>query len=134
MEQIKLFLEKAQSDSELAAKLEEMRVKDAGVEEFIILAVEHGFTITKEELEQPPKVSGELSEEQLEDITGGKTNGSNCWFVLSGTQSASSKRNNRFLCNNRTRCRFYQDRCKCFGMETCDNGKHSTNTSCTSIR
>ena len=129
MEQIKLFLENAQSDNELAAKLEEMRVNDAGVEEIVALAAEYGFTITKEEFEQSPKVSGEINEEQLEDIAGGRTNGSNCWFKSHGTEN-----NGRYGCSNMGVCRFYKDRCKCFGMETCDNGKHSTNTSCTSIR
>ena len=129
MEQIKLFLEKAQSDSDLAAKLEEMRVNDAGVEEFITLAAEYGFTITKEELEQPPKVSGEISEELLEDIAGGRTNGSNCWFKPHGTEN-----NDRYSCSNKGVCRFYKDRCKCFGTINCEEGGHIRNFSCTSIR
>ena len=78
MEQLKLFLEKAKTDSELAARLDALGAKKAGDDEVIALAAEHGFTFTKEDIEQmkqeEPKHCGscELQEEELENISGGE--------------------------------------------------------------
>jgi len=131
MEQIKLFLEKAQSDSELAAKLEEMRVNDAGADELIAFAAEYGFTITKEELEQPPKVSGELSEEQLEDVAGAVNGRSGaavtCWFQNDGIDTKEKK---GWKCGNRSRCAYFKDKCRCFGKNNCQGGIHIINHPC----
>jgi len=77
MEQLKLFLEKAKTDSELAAKLDALGVKKAGDDEIIALAAEYGFTFTKEDIEQmkseEPKHCGscELREEELDNVAGG---------------------------------------------------------------
>ena len=78
MEQLKLFLEKAKTDGGLMAKLDELGAKKAADDEIIALAAEHGFTFTKEELEQLRTEgftlkSRQLCEEELENISGGQT-------------------------------------------------------------
>jgi len=96
MEQLKVFIEKAKTDSDLAAKLDALGVKKASDDEVIALAVEYGFTFTKEDMAQmrsPSKLStlnelseeeqkhcgscklstpSKLSEEELESISGGE--------------------------------------------------------------
>ena len=75
MSQLKAFIEKAQSDKELMAKLDELGAKDAGADEIIALAKENGFTITADEIENQKRgelATGELSEEELETVAGGE--------------------------------------------------------------
>jgi len=74
MSQLKAFIEKAQSDKELMAKLDALGEKDAGADEIIALAKENGFTVTADELEKIKdggEESGELAEEDLEAVAGG---------------------------------------------------------------
>ena len=73
MNQIKAFFEKAKTDNELMAKLNELGEKEAQEEEIIRLAAENGFTITAEEIEQArnTQLTGELSEEELDKVAGG---------------------------------------------------------------
>ena len=76
MEKIKAFIEKAKTDSELAAKLEELAKQNADVGEVIALAAEHGFTLTQEDL-GAAKCGGcqkpcELSEDELDKVAGGQ--------------------------------------------------------------
>ena len=77
MEQIKLFIEKAKSDSELLSKLDALGKRDAGSDEFVALAAERGFTVTKEDVEaarhQNRPQHGELSEADLGAVSGGWT-------------------------------------------------------------
>jgi len=77
MDQIKALIEKAQSDKELMAKLDALGEKDAGADEIIALAKEYGITVNAEEIEklksedEYSSESGELTEEELEDVAGG---------------------------------------------------------------
>ena len=77
MEQIKLFIEKAKTDSELMAKLDALGAKNAGVGEFVALAAEHGFAISAGEYEEAVKCGGncsrcwELNEQELDTVSGG---------------------------------------------------------------
>ena len=74
MSQIKAFLEKAISDESLMVKLNELGVKGLPDEEIIKLATEHGFTITKIEIEEMKNrtvTSDKLNEEELGNIAGG---------------------------------------------------------------
>ena len=74
MNQMKAFFEKAKADESLMAKLNELGKKDAPDEEIIALAAEHGFVVTKEEIEavkNQTTTSGELKEEDLEKVAGG---------------------------------------------------------------
>jgi predicted ribosomally synthesized peptide with nif11-like leader len=77
MEQMKQFIEKAQSDSELMSKLGVLGKRDAGSDEFAALAAEYGFTVTKEDVEAARRQSrphhGELSEADLGAVSGGWT-------------------------------------------------------------
>ena len=77
MKQIKLFIKKAKSDSELMAKLDALGKSGAGTEEVAALAAEYGFTVTKEDMEaarlQICPRHGELSEEDLGAVSGGAT-------------------------------------------------------------
>jgi len=96
MEQLRLFIEKAKADSGLMSKLDELGAKNAGDDEIIALAEEHGYIFTKEDIEQmstPGKLGtlnelseeeskhcgsckfgtpSKLSEEELSDISGGE--------------------------------------------------------------
>ena len=131
MEQINLFMEKAQEDKELAAKLKEMQASKATVEEFTALATEHGFTVTKEDVEQPNrKVSGELSEEQLDEVAGGKTK--QCFFIAASPVSRKeirgvyTSRNFTFTkCTNAVRCNWFLESCRCNGTVNCQDGYHN---------
>ena len=73
MEQLKLFIEKAKTDSELMAKINAFGANNANADEIITLAAEHGFTVTKTDLEAVAcgGSGGELSEEHLENVSGG---------------------------------------------------------------
>ena len=75
MEQIKAFIEKANTDSELMAKLDALGAKNADAENVIALAAEYGFTFTEQEYEQAKTQAraktGELSEEDLDAVSGG---------------------------------------------------------------
>jgi len=73
MEQLKAFLEKAGTDSELSGKLDELGEDINKPETIIAFAAEHGFTITVEEIEdlKSKKEKSELNEEELEAVAGG---------------------------------------------------------------
>ena len=77
MSQIKAFFDKAFEDNDLMAKLDELAEKGIKDEDVIALAAEHGFTITKEEIEIMKShscsicKSCEIKEEELENTTGG---------------------------------------------------------------
>jgi predicted ribosomally synthesized peptide with nif11-like leader len=77
MEQIKLFIEKAKSDSALMAKLNALDAKNAGANEVIALAAEYGFSVTNEDVEVARRQNcphhGELSEKDLDAVSGGIT-------------------------------------------------------------
>ena len=126
MEQIELFIEKAQSDSELAAKLEEMRINDAGVEEFIALATEYGFTLTKEDIEQSPNDNGELSEEQLENVAGGNPmkTGDNCYFEPASPVTLKRRYDGAIWALCRKKCNFIWTYCFCFKTSWCVDKYH----------
>ena len=93
MNQIKAFYEIAMADESLMTKLNELSEKEAPDEEVIALAAEHGFTITKDEIESAKKrtvESGKLNEEDLENVAGG----------------ATTNRFNPKVCPNLTRTRY----------------------------
>jgi len=84
MEQLKIFLKKAETDKELTEKLDILRSKGAGVDQYILLAAESGFTITAEELEMATK-HNEVSEDELEEVAGGADmHGDVCHFTPAG--------------------------------------------------
>ena len=130
-EQINLFMEKVQADEGLAAKLKEMQAKNATVDEFITLAAEHGFTVTKEDVEQPPrKGSGELSEEQLDEVAGGQAR--QCFFIAASPVCTKEIRDffsGNILtftkCTNAVRCNWFLEYCRCWGTSDCRDGYHN---------
>jgi len=75
MEQLKLFLERANQDNELAEKLAKLGESDG----IIALAAEQGFTVTAKDIEEFKKSEGgstsrgELSEEELDKVAGGSS-------------------------------------------------------------
>ena len=85
MEQLKAFTEKAMSDEGLMEKLDILGKADAPDEEIIALAAQHGFTITKEEIEAMKSQSFSrckncnIGEEDLVNITGGTYKTENRW-------------------------------------------------------
>ena len=87
MEQLKLFLEKANQDKELMEKLDVLNSKNAGTDEIVALASEYGFAFTEQDVEHFKK-QRELSEEELEGAAGGfilpGTKTGNCFFMPSG--------------------------------------------------
>jgi predicted ribosomally synthesized peptide with nif11-like leader len=66
MEQIKLFIEKAKTDIELMSKFNTLGESGAGIDEFIALASEHGFTFTEEDYN---KSLLEFEKEELVKVT-----------------------------------------------------------------
>ena len=67
-EQLKAFLEKVKSDTELQEKLNGAADADAVAE----IAKEAGFAITAEDIQSMQSQSGEVSDEELEDAAGGR--------------------------------------------------------------
>ena len=121
MEQINLFMEKAQTDEGLAAKLKEMQANNATVEEFIALAAEHGFSVTKEDVEQPNrKGSGELSEKELNNAAGGSRGGV-CHYRSDGEGRTSR---GGYGCANNVKCHLFKEKCICYGKPNCVSGNH----------
>ena len=66
-EQLKAFLEKVKSDTELQDKLKAAASAEATVE----IAKEAGFAITAEDIQSVQSQSVELSDEELEGASGG---------------------------------------------------------------
>ena len=81
-EQLKAFLEKVQSDTSLQEKLKAASDADA----VLALAKESGFSITVDELQ----TISELSEEELENATGGGTDVHHCYLVTYGSPHTCS--------------------------------------------
>ena len=64
------FLEEVSKDKAFLEKLQ-----NAGTPEALIaLAAEKGFQLTAEDLKQPEAASGELSDDELENVAGGANN------------------------------------------------------------
>ena len=66
-EQLKAFLEKVQSDTELQEKLKAATTPEAGLE----IAKEAGFSITAEDIQSMQSAPGEVSDAELEGAAGG---------------------------------------------------------------
>ena len=67
-EQLKAFLEKVKSDTELQEKLKAATTPEAGLE----IAKEAGFSITSEDIQSMPSATVEVSDEELEGASGGR--------------------------------------------------------------
>ena len=68
-EQLKAFLEKVKSDTELQDKLKAAASPEAGLE----IAKEAGFSITSEDIQAMQSARGEVSDRELEEAAGGIT-------------------------------------------------------------
>ena len=68
-EQLKAFLEKVNSDTELQEKLRTAASPEAGLE----IAKEAGFSITSEDIQTMQSATGEVSDKELEEAAGGVT-------------------------------------------------------------
>ena len=66
-EQLKAFLEKVKSDTELQDKLKAAASPEAGLE----IAKEAGFSITSEDIQTMQSATGEVSDKELEEAAGG---------------------------------------------------------------
>ena len=66
-EQLKAFLEKVKSDTELQEKLKAAASPDAAIE----IAKDAGFSITAEDIQSMQSATVELSDEELEGASGG---------------------------------------------------------------
>ena len=66
-EQLKAFLEKVKSDTELQEKLKASASPEAAVE----IAKDAGFAITAEDIQSVQSQSGDVSDEELENAAGG---------------------------------------------------------------
>ena len=129
MEQLKAFIEKAESDKELMDKLGALGEKNAGADDVVVLAAEYGFTVTAEEVDEA-RANSELSEEQLEEVAGGVEDDSAqsyyCWFYASGDpeyrHGANRKRCRQLVCKwafgkSKTKC-------ACYGTDKCIDSWH----------
>jgi len=122
MKQLKAFTEKAKSDQKLSEKLDALGAKGAGIDEYIELAAEYSFTVTKDELEKI-EMTEELSEEELEEVSGGsnKTSG-NCFFTPTGERKYIFAAE-RIKCNSF--CGWDKWCCDCWGRPaTCRDKWH----------
>ena len=75
-EQLKAFLEKVKGDTSLQEKLKAA----ADFEAALAMAKEAGFSITVDELQTFSK----LSEEELENVSGGNSDNKHCYYYTSG--------------------------------------------------
>ena len=121
MNQLELFIEKAKTDNELAEKinaLEGAGFQDADV---ITLAAEYGFTVTAEDIKN--KKSGELGEEELENVAGGGgfDTDSKCWFHPRG-RSRVIDGNTWLECDGS--CRILWEDCACRHTAFCVDKWH----------
>ena len=66
-EQLKAFLEKVKSDTELQEKLKAAASPEAGLK----IAKEAGFSITSEDIQSMQSATGKVSDEELEGAAGG---------------------------------------------------------------
>ena len=66
-EQLKAFIEKVKSDTELQEKLKAATTPEAGFE----IAKEAGFSITAEDIQSMQSATVEVSDEELETAAGG---------------------------------------------------------------
>ena len=73
-EQLKAFLEKVKSDTELQEKLKAAGSNEAALQ----IAKDAGFSITAEDIQSMQSQSGEASDEELEAAAGG---GNTCTFI-----------------------------------------------------
>ena len=83
-EQLKAFLEKVKSDTELQEKLNGAADADAVAE----IAKETGFAITAEDIQSMQSATGEVSDEELESAAGGAPL-QNCCPAWARRQTAS---------------------------------------------
>ncbi len=73
---MKEFLEALEENEELKAKVEELcKDKDSGSKEIIALAKEYGFTLTEDDFTITQNPNGEISDDELDAVTGGKHDG-----------------------------------------------------------
>ena len=70
-EQLKAFLEKVKSDTELQEKLKAAGSNEAALQ----IAKDAGFAITAEDIQSMQSQSGEVSDAELEDAAGGGNEG-----------------------------------------------------------
>ena len=83
-EQLKAFLEKVKSDTELQEKLKAAASPEAGLE----IAKEAGFSITSEDIQSMQSATVEVSDEELEGAAGGAAL-QNCCPAWARRQTAS---------------------------------------------
>ena len=74
-EQLKAFLEKVKSDTELQEKLKAAASPEAGLE----IAKEAGFSITSEDIQSMQSAPGEVSDEELDAAGGGRSFTNDPW-------------------------------------------------------
>lgn len=112
-ENVKLFFEKVQEDEELQQHLYRLtgEKREEHAEKTVEVAREYGYTFSKEDLGEIviEKLStvverGELSEEELEAVTGGnynidsgKNNQNNNAFVVTGINTNNASTRNRMI-------------------------------------
>ena len=75
-EQLKAFLEKVKSDTELQEKLKAAASPEAAIE----IAKDVGFSITAEDIQSMQSAPGEVSDEELEGAAGGCFDGCGSFF------------------------------------------------------
>ena len=73
-EQLKAFLEKVKSDTELQEKLRAAASPEAALQ----IAKEAGFSITAEDIQSMQSATVEVSDEELESAAGGRGCGGRC--------------------------------------------------------
>ncbi len=86
MEQIKAFFGKINTEVSLQEQMKSLAERNAGIEDIIALANEHGFAFTEGEwadFAQKNAPAGELMDEQLVDVAGGKVENKSLYIFCS---------------------------------------------------
>ena len=143
MEQINLFIEAIETDSAFGEEIHAL-TKDGKFTEVIKAAAQKGFTITEAELrehlvvegaETGNSASGELTEEDLENVAGGQGDYDNpyrsltCWFKAPG----DFNRCDRISCTKLVEIsllKFRWFKCSCHGTPACVDKVHHMRKAC----
>ena len=144
MNHVKVFLEKIENDENLKEKYDEIinkhlvsRDKDAVAEELTQLAIKEGFEVTSSDIINAFTIDfakGELTQEQLESVSGGGSGLSICAYdvsiILHGVSSDRRETNVKGVWE--TLCTYHKNLvcswagCRCWGTKHCKDSYHLT--------
>ena len=131
MEKYKLLLEIIREDESLTAqyaaivaKHESARDFNAYAAELCELAHSKGYDLAVEDIVSATQAKGEMTEEQLENVSGGGSKGALCWFKRKGDLETRGQNSHYCECANKGGFFCTWAGCQCHGESRCQNGWH----------